>query len=154
MLTASIGLGIMIGALFASSLCRRGWGDRCVSWGLWGICGSLLALGFWNGNQHLLGFYGSAVALVVMGIFAAIFAIPIQVFLQSRPPAHLKGRMIATMNQANFVGILISGPLYQFFEATAAWLQWPISSVFWMMGLLVLAPAAIYRLDSQRGKTV
>ncbi|MEZ6137269.1 MAG: MFS transporter [Pirellulaceae bacterium] len=148
-LTASIAIGIMFGALGASWLCRKGFGDRCVNWGLWGIFVSLVALGLWNGNQHVLGYWGSAIALIAMGVFAAIFAIPIQVFLQDRPPANLKGRMIATMNQANFIGILISGPLYQVFEATSRWLGWPICSVFWMMGLLILPVAIFYRLDSQ-----
>lgn len=149
LLTASIGFGIMAGALFASRLCRQGYGDACVTIGLFGIFGSLAALGMWTGGDtHLLGFGGSIVALITMGVFAAIFAIPIQVFLQDRPPAHLKGRMIATMNQANFIGILISGPLYQAFEAIASSLGWPICSVFWMMGLLVLPIAAFYRLKS------
>ncbi len=149
LLTASIGLGIMVGALMASWLCRQGFGDRCVTVGLLGIFASLAALGVWQaGGQQMLGFAGSIMALVTMGVFAAIFAIPIQVFLQDRPPANLKGRMIATMNQANFVGILISGPLYQLFEALASTLGWPISSVFWMMGLLVLPIALLYRLDS------
>ena len=148
LLTASIGLGIMGGALFASLLCRKGWGDLSVSLGLWGILGSLVLLGLWSGQTHWLGFSGSIVALIAMGVFAAIFAIPIQVFLQERPPASLKGRMIATMNQANFMGILISGPLYQVFEAIAGWAGWPICSVFLMMGLLVLPLAAFYRLRS------
>lgn len=148
-LTASIGFGIMAGALIASWLCRGGHGDRLVTVGLWGILGSLIALGFWTSNgSHLLGFGGSIVALIMMGVFAAIYAIPLQVFLQDRPPANLKGRMIATMNQANFVGILISGPLYQLFEAIAGGLGWPICSVFWMMSLLVLPLAVFYRLDS------
>ncbi len=150
MLTASIALGIMPGALFASFLCRKGWGDFSVSLGLWGILGSLIMLGFWtDGTSHVLGFSGSIVALVSMGVFAAIFAIPIQVFLQDRPPANLKGRMIATMNQANFMGILISGPLYQLFEAIAGWANWPICSVFLMMGLLVLPLAVFYRLNTK-----
>ncbi len=149
MLTASIGLGIMIGALQASWLCRNGWGDRCVTLGLFGIFAALAVLGIWTaGGQQLLGFGGSVVALIAMGIFAAIFAIPIQVFLQSRPPAELKGRMIATMNQANFMGILVSGPLYQLFEATSGFFGWPICSVFWMMAGLVLPLAFFYRLDS------
>lgn len=149
MLTASIGLGIMGGALFASFLCRKGWGDLSVSLGLWGILGSLIMLGLWSGgNTHVLGFTGSILALIAMGVFAAIFAIPIQVFLQQRPPAHLKGRMIATMNQANFLGILISGPLYQVFEAIAGWAGWPICSVFLMMGALVLPLAVFYRLKT------
>lgn len=150
LLTASIGFGIMIGALVASWLCRKGFGDQCVTLGLVGIFGALALLGFWTaGGAHFLGFGGSIAALVMMGIFAAIFAIPIQVFLQDRPPSHLKGRMIATMNQANFIGILISGPLYQVFEATAGRLQWPICSVFWMMSALVLPVALFYRLDSK-----
>ena len=144
-LTASIGLGIMIGALLASWLCSKGFGDRCVTIGLYGIFGSLAVLGIWSADGHLLGFGGSIVALVMMGVFAAVYAIPIQVFLQDRPPASLKGRMIATMNQANFVGILISGPIYQMFEAIAGALGWPICSVFWMMGALVL-PLAIFCL--------
>lgn len=149
LMTASIGLGIMGGALFAGYLCRKGFGDLSVSLGLWGILASLVALGLWSGGgQHLIGYYGSLAALVSMGIFAAIFAIPIQVFLQERPPSNLKGRMIATMNQANFVGILISGPLYQLFEWISGAAGWPICSVFLMMGLLVLPLAAFYRLKT------
>lgn len=151
-LTASIGFGIMIGAVFASVLCRRGYGDQCVTIGLSGIFVALIALGIWsgtaNGPVHLLGYGGSIASLMVLGVFAAIFAIPIQVFLQSRPPKEVKGRMIATMNQANFVGILISGPLYQVFEAIAGKMGWPICSVFLMMSLLVLPLAAVYRLRS------
>jgi MFS family permease len=152
-LTASIGFGIMIGALLASWLCRKGFGDRLVSAGLWGILGALIAMGFWTPTgTHLLGFSGSIVALILLGVFAAIYAIPLQVFLQDRPPSQLKGRMIATMNQANFVGILISGPLYQLFEAIAGSLDWPICSVFWMMSLIVLPVAILYRLDSRQLK--
>jgi MFS family permease len=147
-LTACIGLGIMIGALFTSWLCRKGYGDRCVSIGLVGIFGCLVALGFWKGNTHLLGFGGSVVALLGIGIFAALLAIPLQVFIQSRPPSELKGRMIATMNQANFVGILISGPIYQVFEAIAMALNVPISTVFWMMAALIMPLGAFYRLNS------
>jgi acyl-[acyl-carrier-protein]-phospholipid O-acyltransferase/long-chain-fatty-acid--[acyl-carrier-protein] ligase len=149
-LTASIGLGIMLGAILTIFLCRSGRSDRLVSVGLWGIFGALVALGCWKaGGQQLLGYGGSVVALLMMGVFAAVYAIPLQVFLQDRPPSNLKGRMIATMNQANFVGILISGPLYQVFEAIASSFNLPISSVFWMMSLLVLPLAIFYRLDSR-----
>ena len=148
---ASIGLGIMIGAILASTLCRSGHGDKLVSVGLWGILGALVALGCWTPTgTHLIGFGGSVIALLLMGVSAGLYAIPLQVFLQDRPPSNLKGRMIATMNQANFIGILISGPLYQVFEAISSGLSWPISSVFWMMGLLVLPLCLFYRLDSRK----
>ena len=150
LLTASIAIGIMAGAVFAGWFSRFGKTDRLVSVGLWGILVSLVALGMWHGKAtHVLGQYGSTVALIALGVFSAIYSVPLQVFLQQRPPAALKGRMIATMNQANFVGILLAGPLYQLFERIAAWTGSPISSVFWMIGLLVLPLALFYKLDSE-----
>ena len=149
-LTASIALGIMAGAILAGWISRFGKTDRLVTVGLWGILGSLIALGMWQGEAtHILGQGGSICALIALGVFSAIYSVPLQVFLQQRPPPAIKGRMIATMNQANFVGILLAGPLYQLFERFAAWSGAPISSVFWMIALLVLPLAIFYRLDSQ-----
>lgn len=149
LLTASIAIGIMAGAILAGWVSRFGKTDHLVTIGLWGILGSLIALGLWHGNAtHVLGYYGSVVALIALGVFSAIYSVPLQVFLQQRPPSAIKGRMIATMNQANFVGILLAGPLYQLFERFAAWTGSPISSVFWMIGLLVLPLAIFYRLNS------
>jgi acyl-[acyl-carrier-protein]-phospholipid O-acyltransferase/long-chain-fatty-acid--[acyl-carrier-protein] ligase len=148
-LTACIALGIMIGALAASLICRSRWGKYAVNIGLSGIFVSLMVLGMWTGDQQLLGFSGSLVFLMLLGIFAAIFSIPVQVFLQVRPPKQLKGRLIATMNQANFLGILLAGPLYQVFERISAAFGWPISSVCWMMAAFLLPLAFYYRLDSR-----
>ncbi len=148
-LTASIAIGIMLGAVLAGLISRRGKTDRLVTVGMWGILGSLIALGMWErAGTHVLGMQGSILALILLGIFSAIYSVPLQVFLQQRPPAAIKGRMIGTMNLANFIGILIAGPLYQFFEMTARWIGWPVSSVFWMIGALVLPLALFYRLDS------
>lgn len=149
LLTASIALGIMAGAILAGLISRMGKTDRLVAIGMWGILGSLIALGVWRGKEdHLLGMSGSIVALIALGVFSAIYSVPLQVFLQQRPPSAIKGRMIATMNQANFVGILLAGPLYQLFERVANWTGSPISSVFWMIALLVLPLAIFYRLDT------
>lgn len=154
LLTASIAIGIMSGAVLAGFISRMGKTDRLVTVGLWGILGALIALGFWRaGGQQMLGMGGSIVALIALGIFSAIYSVPLQVFLQQRPPSEIKGRMIATMNQANFVGILIAGPLYQLFERFAAWSGAPISSVFWMIAALVLPLAIFYRLDSNAGRS-
>jgi len=83
---------------------------------------------------------------VLLGVSAAIYSIPLQVFLQNRPPSELKGRMIATMNQANFLGMMLAGPIYQFFEFVSRSMGWPISSNFWMLGLMVLPMALFYRM--------
>ncbi len=94
--------------------------------------------------RHLLGFWGSLPALAVLGIAAAWFAIPVQVFVQSRPPDDQKGRMIAVMNQANFLAILLSGVVYGAFDAIVVQLGWPRSPIFAMMALLVIPVLILY----------
>lgn len=148
-LTACVGLGIMLGSPLASMICRSRMGNAAVNIGLSGIVACLLVLGIWKDQTQVIGYWGSLVSLIGLGIFAAIFSIPVMVFLQSRPPTHLKGRLIATMNQANFLGILLAGPLYQVFERLAGGMNWPISSVFWMMAAFVFPLAVFYRLDSK-----
>ena len=98
--------------------------------------------------MHLLGYWGALLGLITTGLAAAVFIIPLQVFLQKRPPAELKGRMIGTMNFANFVGILMAGPLYQAFLSVASLLGWPVSSVFWMLAILLLPIAFLYQLPT------
>ncbi len=147
LLVAAIAIGIMLGSILAAVVFKRLQPRGQVTLGLWGLALSLLLLGCWTVNgKHMFGYSGCFAGLVVLGIFAAIYAVPLQVFLQSRPPAELKGRMIGTMNQANFIGILLSGPLYQAFEAIASSMGWPISSVFWMLAALVIPLAIFYRL--------
>ena len=50
--------------------------------------------------------------MLVLGAFTGLFAVPLQVFMQARPPKDKKGRMIAVMNQANWIGIIIAAGLY------------------------------------------
>lgn len=147
-LTAVIGLGIAIGALLAGRLCHGRADFRIVRWGLWGMIAlcSLISLST-PGGHHLLGFRGSLPALILLGMAAGCFAIPVQVFLQSRPPEGLKGRMIAVMNQANFVAILAAGPLYKGFDWIVETLGWPRSPIFAMMALLLVPLAIWYRPD-------
>jgi MFS family permease len=148
-LTACVGLGIMLGSPLASMICRSRMGNVAVNIGLSGIVVCLLLLGLWRDQTQVIGYWGSFFSLIGLGIFAAVFSIPVMVFLQSRPPDHLKGRLIATMNQANFLGILLAGPLYQVFERLSASMNWPISSVFWMMAAFLLPLSLLYRLDSK-----
>lgn len=152
-LTAAIAIGIMLGSILAAAVFKKLTPRMQVTIGLWGLVASLLFLGCWTANgKHMFGYSGCFVLLIVMGVFAAVYAVPLQVFLQSRPPAELKGRMIGTMNQANFVGILLSGPLYQGFEKISSSMGWPISSVFWMLAVLVIPLAIFYRLGSGKEK--
>lgn len=149
LLVGMIAVGIMVGAPLGGYLCRVIPGRTAVTLGLWGIVVSLLLLGFWQGNALWLSASMTRLTLIGLGISAAIYSIPLQVFLQDRPPNELKGRMIATMNQANFLGMMLAGPLYQLFLQIAKWLQFPVSSVFWMIGLMVIPLAIGYRMGGR-----
>jgi MFS family permease len=148
-LVGLIAIGIMLGAPLGSFLMRFSSAKSLVTGGLWGIVFFLVIMSLWNGNQKpLLGDLGCRIALIGIGLSAAIYSIPLQVFLQERPPDALKGRMIATMNQGNFLGMMLAGPIYQLFELIANLLKLPINSVFFMIALLVIPLAIFYRLDT------
>jgi MFS family permease len=152
-LTGGLAIGIILGAVSANVLLKKMNPTTQVRLGMSIMIVSMVILGFWlPGGKPMLGYAGSLIFLVLAGIGAAVFVIPLQVFLQQRPPAELKGRMIATMNFANFVGILLAGPLYQLFLFLVSALGWPVSSVFWIMSLMLLPCALLYRLptDSER----
>jgi len=146
-LTGGLAIGIIVGAVFASIVLKKIPPSKQVNLGTWVMIVSLFALGCWKvGGDHLLGYWGALLGLIATGLAAAVFIIPLQVFIQKRPPAELKGRMIGTMNFANFIGILMAGPLYQVFLIAASSLNWPVSSIFWMLAVLLVPIALVYRL--------
>lgn len=150
-MTAFIAIGICVGAIVAG-LCSRGRVNfRVMRIGGWGLVASLLALaipGPYNGQ--LLGYWGSCAASGVVGIFAGMYAIPLQVFMQAQPPESLKGRMIAAMNQANFIAIMLSSFVYWIFDRIVDSVPWPIEGDYQMrcpifaLTALVMLPALIF----------
>jgi len=144
-LAAIIGLGIAVGAVIAGRLSHGRADFRIVRVGLWGIVACLLPLSLAPGGAHLLGFQGSLLVLALLGMAAGFFAIPVQVFIQSRPPKEQKGRMIAVMNLVNFIAILCSGILYGLFDWIVEDRGWPRSTIFAMMAAIVLPLAVLYR---------
>ncbi len=97
----------------------------------------------------MLGFRESLVALPLLGVAAGFFAIPVQVFIQDRPPKDQKGRMIAVMNFVNFIAILLSGVLYGGFDKIVTGQGWPRSTIFAMMAAIVLPLAILYRPQNE-----
>ncbi len=149
-MTAVIGLGIAIGSVIAGKMSHGKASSRVIRIGLWGIvlCLLILAISLPTGDgtyRHLLGFGGSLVFLTLLGMSAGFFAIPLQVFIQSRPPADQKGRMIALMNLTNWIAILLSGFLYGLFDTFVIQIGWPRSPIFAMMALLIVPVLIAYR---------
>ncbi|MGI9430131.1 MAG: MFS transporter [Bythopirellula sp.] len=91
-----------------------------------------------------LGFTGSLTALFLLGVFTGFFAVPLQVFLQSRPPGDKKGRMIAVMNQANWIGVLLSAVIYFLLSKLIELQDWPRSAMFLFIGALMLPIVLFY----------
>ncbi len=145
-MTAVIGLGIAAGAVVAGRLSRGKIDFRIARTGLWGLVVLLGLLAITRpGGVHLLGFGGSLLVLILLGMSAGFFAIPVQVFIQERPPKAQKGRMIAAMNLFNFIAILLAGVLYEVFDRIIGLQGWPRSANFAMMALIVLPLAIFYR---------
>ena len=150
LMTAVIGLGIAAGAVLAGKLSRGKADFRLVTWGAWGMAiGMLLmAISLPQGNgqyRHLLGYAGSVPALALLGVAAGLLAIPVQVFIQTRPPDDQKGRMIAVMNLTNFIAILLSGLIYMAFDRLINALDLPRSLLFGLNALIILPVALWYR---------
>jgi MFS family permease len=146
-LVAVISIGIAVGGVLGALLSRSRVDGRVLYSGMGLLMIFLLPLG----AIDLLGWGYNIVCilLVGLGIGAALFAMPIQVILQDRPPTSLKGRMIAVMNQANFLATVISGVV--FFAATLLIqsMQWKPSTIFWLMMLLFLPVVLFYRVPSE-----
>ncbi|QDU81418.1 Lysophospholipid transporter LplT [Polystyrenella longa] len=60
----------------------------------------MIPINFWE--------FATRFSLMGVGLFAGLFAVPLQTFMQSRPPADQKGQMIGAMNLINWIGILLS----------------------------------------------
>ncbi|MEM6364213.1 MAG: MFS transporter [Planctomycetota bacterium] len=148
LMVSLISVGIAAGGGVAGWLSRRLSDGRIIRAGMFGVVGfcALLSVTL-PGGRHLLGFVGGIPVLMLLGASAAFFAIPIQVFLQARPPEALKGRMIAVMNQANFFAIVMSGLAYIIIDLAITNLGWPRSTVFAVMAVAFLPVAIFYRLD-------
>ncbi len=106
--------------------------------------GNLARLPSLGESTQWLGFWGSLPTLLFLGISTGLFAVPLQVFLQSKPPNDKKGRMIAVMNQANWIGVLLSAALYQGLAMLIERQQWSRSVMFLFIGALMLPVALFY----------
>jgi acyl-[acyl-carrier-protein]-phospholipid O-acyltransferase/long-chain-fatty-acid--[acyl-carrier-protein] ligase len=114
--------------------------------GAWGMVAFLLLMAVRGGqHDHLLGYWGSLAVLCILGMFTGMFAVPLQVFLQARPPEGLKGRMIATMNLLNWIGIFASSGIYWAGTEFLHWRQWPENGMFALAALFMLPVALCYR---------
>jgi MFS family permease len=164
-MTAMIGVGIALGCVIGGIVSKGQVDFRLLRIGVIGmvICllvvglpgggnvvgvkdakGAIVSLpGFGEGRQWL-GYWLSMPVLLFLGLSTGLFAVPLQVFMQSRPPEDKKGRMIAVMNQANWIGVLASAGIYFVLSRTVKFVDWPRSTLFIAIAVMTLPIALFY----------
>jgi len=150
-LAACTGFGIAVGCISAGRMSHDRFDARLVSAGKWGMLGALVLLSLPGpaAGRTLLGGWGAAAVLVGLGFSAGLFTLPLQVYLQTRAPKAQKGRIIATMNLANWIGIASAGAYYHVWNKVLAAADLPHNSMFAAAALLLL-PLLFYRPQSER----
>jgi acyl-[acyl-carrier-protein]-phospholipid O-acyltransferase/long-chain-fatty-acid--[acyl-carrier-protein] ligase len=150
-LAASIGIGTAIGCMLGGYLSQGRVNKTIVTTG---ACGTVLMLTLLSlpGGPHgqLLGYWGSIPVLVLLGASSGMFIVPVQVALQSRPPREEKGRMIATMNQLSWIGVILGALIYKLCIASLEITGGPRSLIFGVTALLMLPVAIFYRPTDQQ----
>ena len=152
-LLATVSVGIASGFVCAGKLSGGHINFRLVKIGALGlaVCLLLLALpasmsqGKWN---HLLGVRGSYVTLIFSGFFAGLFALPVQVYLQARPPQNIKGRVIGAMNLVNWIAIVLAALFFFVSDELLKVMHLPKFIIFGITGILLFPIAFFYRSDT------
>jgi MFS family permease len=164
-LTACIGVGIAAGCVIGGLVSKGEVDFRLLRIGIIGmlVClfiagipahgnaqalqdasGNLLHMPGMGETRQWLGFRLTVPVMLLLGAFTGMFAVPLQVFMQSRPPKDKKGRMIAVMNQANWIGVFVSAALYMVLAKLIEWQGWPRCTMFIFIAALTLPIALFY----------
>jgi acyl-[acyl-carrier-protein]-phospholipid O-acyltransferase/long-chain-fatty-acid--[acyl-carrier-protein] ligase len=145
-LAAMLGVGIPVGCLLGGRLSAGRIDPRVVLGGAAGVVVGLLLMSLRGGDhRHLLGFYGSIPVLMLTGVATGAFIVPVQVSLQTLPPAEEKGRVIGLMNQCNWVGILLGAVLYDHGLSLLERANQPRNTMFAVTAAMMLLVVLFYR---------
>ncbi|WP_417376461.1 MFS transporter [Gimesia maris] len=165
LMAACMGVGISLGCIVAGRASRKRVNFKLVTTGAWGlvVCLAVMAgFGWWATpetgetlQQTDVSLWASFIplsttewlargVLTLLGFFAGLFVVPLQVELQTRPPKSLKGRMIGAMNLINWIGIVLSALFFGIFTKVLNACNWPMSNVFLFLAAVILPIAILY----------
>ncbi len=143
---ACMAVGIGIGCLVAGNICRRRNALGLVRLGGAGLavalCLASVAAAF---SSPAINAYTLGAALLVAGVFGGILAVPLQVFLQARPPVELKGRTIGAMNLITWIGVMAAAAYYYIFNLIFSRTGISPSWILATLAIVMLAVALGYR---------
>lgn len=145
LLPTALMAGICVGSLLAGLGTPESW-RRLLPWAAAGIGLALIAAWFFA-NLHktfgdatpaLFATYGFA------GLCGGLYIIPVSSFIQVRPGAGEKGRVLGTNNCLSFMAIMLAGPAYWVLHFV------PASTGHLLIGLGTLLVAAVFALAIRR----
>jgi hypothetical protein len=88
--------------------------------------------------------FAMGLGFFVAGGFAGLMAVPLQVFIQARPPANQKGRILGAMNLFTWIGILLSTVFYFAFSLLFSSLALPPCWILVALAPILLAIAIFF----------
>lgn len=138
LLQAFIGLGIAVGCVVAGWLSKDTYEPGLIPFGSIGIAIGTLWAGF-SGDSYLQ----TALGLSITGFSAGLFIIPIYTFLHQRAKGNERGRIFATANYVDTVGMLIASGAYWIFATSV--FKLPEDKILALFGILTVA-ITIYAL--------
>lgn len=147
LMPAFLSLGIAAGCALAGVLSHEKVNFKLVTLGAWGISAALALVAI-TGSFALpvsATYYLTSVFLFAAGAAVGLFSVPLQVFLQERPPRDQKGRVIGAMNLLNWIGIFLAAGLYGLLTRGIVWAgvgQW---ALFAGTAVMMLPVAIFYR---------
>jgi len=119
LLIACLAIGIGVGSMLAGRLSGEKVEPGLVPVGAFGM-----AIGSFILSSFVHSLTGAGVALIFTGAMGGLFIVPLNAILQHRPKPDEKGRVIATANVVNTIGMigsaLIANFCLHFFHLTAA----------------------------------
>jgi acyl-[acyl-carrier-protein]-phospholipid O-acyltransferase/long-chain-fatty-acid--[acyl-carrier-protein] ligase len=147
LMPAFLSLGIAAGCALAGFLSSEKVNFKLVPWGAWGICLALALVAF-TGRVPLpvqFAYILASIFLFVAGAAVGLFSVPLQVFLQGRPPADQKGRVVGAMNLVNWVGIFLAAGTYGLLTRLIDLLNSGQWAMFAFTAAMMLPVALFYR---------
>jgi acyl-[acyl-carrier-protein]-phospholipid O-acyltransferase/long-chain-fatty-acid--[acyl-carrier-protein] ligase len=106
-LLASIGISVGVGSLFAGFVSKGG--IRLV---LSKYAAPAMAISMIVAGAIPTSYWGILICLVVLGISAGFYAVPLQSLMQMLPPKEMRGRVLSTSNAFSFLLMAIGSLLY------------------------------------------
>jgi acyl-[acyl-carrier-protein]-phospholipid O-acyltransferase/long-chain-fatty-acid--[acyl-carrier-protein] ligase len=92
---------------------------------------------------------GAAILLIGAGLFAGLFSVPLQVYIQAMAPEHLKGRMIGAMNLINWIGIVLSGAFYAISSKILVLTGFSPNAIFGAIATVILIAAVTFPMRDE-----